>query len=177
MVAVLEPGIELRPMRRDDLHAVHEVETRSYPFPWTRGVFADCLRVGYCCRVAEFDGGLAGYMILSAGAGEAHLLNLCVAPAMRGTGVARVLLDGALFEARLLRAGRLFLEVRPTNVRAIELYRRNGFRTIGKRPGYYPAEEGREDALVMVRHLDADSEEEAVPSLRDRAGSGGKASS
>ncbi|NKI35048.1 ribosomal protein S18-alanine N-acetyltransferase [Wenzhouxiangella sp. XN79A] len=155
MVAVLQPRVELRPMRRDDLDAVHEVEAASYPFPWTRGVFADCLRMGYCCRVAAVDGDLAGYMILSAGAGEAHLLNLCVAPAMRGAGIARVLLDGALVEARLLRTGRLFLEVRPSNARAVELYRRNGFRTIGKRPGYYPAEGGREDALVMVRHLDA----------------------
>ena len=154
MVAVLQPRVALRPMRRDDLSAVHATEAVSYPFPWTRGVFADCLRVGYCCRVAEVDGELAGYMILSAGAGEAHLLNLCVAPAARGTGVARILLDGALVEARLLRADRLFLEVRPSNTRAVELYRKNGFRTIGKRPGYYPADEGREDALVMVRHLD-----------------------
>ncbi len=154
MVAVLQPRVELRPMRRDDLNAVHAIEAVSYPFPWTRGVFADCLRVGYCCRVAEVDGELGGYMILSAGAGEAHLLNLCVAPVARGAGLARVLLDGALVEAQLLRAGRLFLEVRPTNTRAVELYRKNGFRTIGKRPGYYPADDGREDALVMVRHLD-----------------------
>jgi ribosomal-protein-alanine N-acetyltransferase len=154
MVAVLQPRVALRPMRRDDLDAVHAIEAVSYPFPWSRGVFADCLRVGYCCRVAEVDEELAGYMILSAGAGEAHLLNLCVAPSVRGTGVARMLLDGALVEARLLRAGRLFLEVRPSNARAVDLYRKNGFRTIGKRPGYYPADEGREDALVMVRHFD-----------------------
>lgn len=154
MVAVLRPRVSIRPMRRADLGHVHAIEEASYPFPWSRGVFADCLRVGYCCRVAEVDGGIGGYTVISAAAGEAHLLNLCVAPSVRATGVGRLLLDGALVEARLLRAHRLFLEVRPSNTRAIELYRRNAFRVIGKRPGYYPAEDGREDAMVMVRHLD-----------------------
>ncbi|MBY6205916.1 ribosomal protein S18-alanine N-acetyltransferase [Halomonas denitrificans] len=154
MAAVLQPEIAIRPMRRDDVRTVHEIEEASYPYPWTRGVFSDCMRVGYCCRVAEVDRGIGGYMILSAAAGEAHLLNLCVAPSLRGTGLARSLLDTALVEARLLKAHRLFLEVRPSNRRAIELYRRNDFRVIGKRPGYYPADDGREDALVMVRHLD-----------------------
>ncbi len=154
MAAVLRPEIAIRPMRRDDVRHVHAIEQASYPYPWTEGVFSDCMRVGYCCRVAEVDRGIGGYMILSAAAGEAHLLNLCVAPSLRGTGLARRLLDGCLVEARLLKAHRLFLEVRPSNRRAIELYRRNGFRVIGKRPGYYPADEGREDALVMVRHLD-----------------------
>jgi len=153
MAAVLQPEIAIRPMRRDDVRHVYAIEQASYPYPWTQGVFSDCMRVGYCCRVAEVDRGIGGYMILSAAAGEAHLLNLCVAPSLRGTGLARRLLDTALIEARLLKAHRLFLEVRPSNRRAIELYRRNDFRVIGKRPGYYPADEGREDALVMVRHL------------------------
>lgn len=153
MVAVLKPGYAIRPMRRRDAEAVFEIEQVSYPYPWTRSIFFDCLRIGYCCRVAEFDAGIAGYAILSAGAGEAHLLNLCVAPDHRRNGLGQLLLDSVLVDASLLQAERLFLEVRPSNKSAIGLYGQNDFRVIGRRPGYYPCDEGREDALVMVRHI------------------------
>lgn len=154
MVAVLQPEYAIRPMRRQDAEAVFEIEQVSYPYPWTKSIFFDCLRIGYCCRVVECDGGIAGYAILSAAAGEAHLLNLCVAPAHRRSGLGQLLLDGVLVDAKLLQAERLFLEVRPSNRSALGLYGRNDFRVIGRRPGYYPSDEGREDALVMVHHLD-----------------------
>ena len=154
MVAVLEPEYSIRPMGRDDADAVFEIEQVSYPFPWTRAIFFDCLRIGYCCRVIEFDDGIAGYAILSAAAGEAHLLNLCVAPDHRRNGLGQMLLDGVLVDACLLQAGRLFLEVRPSNKPAIKLYRQNDFHVIGRRAGYYPGPGGREDALVMVHHID-----------------------
>lgn len=155
MVAVLRPELLIRPMRRSDLDEVHAIEDRSYPFPWTRGIFGDCLRIGYCCRLAELDGDVAGYSILSVGAAEAHLLNLCVAPEQRRTGLGQALLDGVLVDTGLLRARRLFLEVRPSNRGAIALYEANDFHIIGRRPGYYPSWEGREDALVMVHHLES----------------------
>ncbi len=158
MVAVLERSYRIRPMRRGDIEAVCEIEQRSYPFPWSKGIFSDCLRIGYCCRVAEFAGVVGGYAILSTGAGESHLLNLCVAPDHRRRGLGQLMLDGLLVDARLLGAGRMFLEVRPSNRPATVLYGNNGFRVIGRRPDYYPAETGREDALVMVRHLDDDDE-------------------
>lgn len=165
MVAVLKPEYAIRPMRRADTEAVHAIEQASYPYPWSRGIFADCLRIGYCCRIAErIDGGdgqIAGYAILSAAAGEGHLLNLCVAPAHRRQGLAQLLLDGVLVDACLLKARRLFLEVRPSNRGAIMLYRQNQFRVIGRRPGYYPDRAGREDALVMVHHLKDSSGEQA----------------
>lgn len=154
MVAVLRPDYAIRPMRRGDADAVFEIEQASYPYPWTKGIFFDCLRIGYCCRVAEFDGAIAGYAILSAAAGEAHLLNLCVAPDHRRNGLGQLLLDGVLIDASLLQAGRLFLEVRPSNKPAVKLYRQNDFRVIGRRPEYYPGPGGREDALVMVHHID-----------------------
>lgn len=157
MVAVLRPEYSIRPMRRSDTEAVQEIEQASYPYPWSKGIFSDCLRIGYCCRVAEcvgeFEGDIGGYAILSAAAGEAHLLNLCVAPAHRRRGLGQLLLDGVFMDARLLRARRLFLEVRPSNRGAIALYRQNEFRVIGRRPGYYPDCDEREDALVMVHHL------------------------
>lgn len=154
MAAVLEPGYAIRPMRKADVDAVHAIEQRSYPYPWSKGIFSDCLRIGYCCRVAEWNGRLGGYAILSVAAGESHLLNLCVAPDHRRRGLGQSMLDGLIVDARLLGAGRLFLEVRPSNEPAIALYRGNGFRVIGRRPDYYPTDSGREDALVMVRHLD-----------------------
>lgn len=141
-------------MRRSDLDEVHRIEDASYPFPWSRGIFADCLRIGYCCRVAELGGELAGYSILAVGAGEGHLLNLCVAPDHRRAGLGQALLEGVLVDARLLQAKRLFLEVRPSNRAAFDLYRANAFRVIGRRPGYYPSWDGREDALVMVHLLE-----------------------
>jgi ribosomal-protein-alanine N-acetyltransferase len=141
-------------MRRRDVAGVHAIERASYPYPWSESIFADCLRIGYCCRVAEVDGRVGAYAILSAGAGESHLLNLCVASAHRRGGVGQLMLDGVMVDARLLGARRLFLEVRPSNTAAVSLYRNNDFRVIGRRPGYYPAEAGREDALVMVRQLE-----------------------
>lgn len=153
MVAVLTPTCEVRPMRRADVPAVHAIECDSYPYPWSRSIFADCMRIGYCCRVAEIDGAVGAYAILSAGAGESHLLNLCVARSYRRLGVGQLLLHGVAIDAGLLGARRLFLEVRPSNEAAVALYETNGFRVIGRRPDYYPAATGREDALVMVRHL------------------------
>lgn len=153
MVAALKPDCKLRPMRRRDVGAVHAIERDSYAYPWSKSIFADCLRIGYCCRVADVDGQVGAYAILSAGAGESHLLNLCVAAAHRRAGLGQLMLEGITVDARLLGAQRLFLEVRPTNAAAVALYERNGFRVIGRRPDYYPAEAGREDALVMVRQL------------------------
>ncbi len=159
MAAVVMREYALRPMRRADVEAVHGIERISYPFPWSRGIFSDCLRIGYCCRIAELGREVCAYSILSAAAGEAHLLNLCVAPAHRRSGLGALMLQGVTVDATLLGARRLFLEVRPSNAPAMALYHAAGFRTIGRRPGYYPADAGREDALVMVRHLPGDDDD------------------
>ena len=143
-------------MIRFDLDEVHAIEKASYPFPWSRQIFGDCLRMDYCCRVVDFEADVAGYAILSTGAGESHLLNLCIGGAFRGRGLGRLLLEGMLVEARLREARRMFLEVRPSNRPAMALYLDSGFRNIGRRPDYYPCDIGREDALVMVRNLDED---------------------
>ncbi|MFN2332996.1 MAG: GNAT family N-acetyltransferase [Wenzhouxiangellaceae bacterium] len=101
MAAVLRPHVEIRPMIRFDLDEVHVIEKASYPFPWSRQVFGDCLRLDYCCRVVDFEADVAGYAVLSTGAGESHLLNLCIGEAFRGRGLGRLLLGGMLVEARL----------------------------------------------------------------------------
>jgi len=154
MAAVLSPRVSIRAMSRRDLDAVNRIEQVSYPYPWTRGIFQDCLRAGYHCQVVEAEGMIAGYGIVAQAIDEAHLLNLCIDPVRRRAGLASRLLDHLVDEARIGDAGRMFLEVRPSNAGAVALYRGRGFRSIGRRPGYYPTDQGREDAMVMVLHLD-----------------------
>ena len=143
----------LRPMREDDLDAVMAIETRAYPFPWTLGILRDCLRAGHPAWVLMRDGQVIGYFLMSVAAGEGHVLNVCVAPEQHGQGHGRKLLRAILQLARGHRVERVFLEVRPSNTGAIALYFDMGFNEIGRRPRYYPAREGREDALVMAIEL------------------------
>ncbi len=144
---------DFRPMSESDVDAVLAIEQRAYPFPWTRGNFKDCLAAGYRCEVAEQDGNLVAYSVLSSGAGEGHVLNCCVAPAHQGRGIGRELMRRMMADAKAFGIATLFLEVRPSNRRAIDLYEHLGFEAIGLRRGYYPAADGREDALVMRRQL------------------------
>ena len=153
--AASAPGA-LRPMREDDLDAVLAIEQRAYAFPWTRGIFRDCLRADYPAWVLQRDGELIGYAVLSIAADEAHVLNVCAAPEVQGEGHGRRLLRALLQVARGRGAQRLFLEVRPSNAAALALYRAECFNEIGRRPRYYPAIQGREDAIVMAMELFAD---------------------
>lgn len=150
MDARVQQASQVRPMRQVDVDAVAEIEKRAYPFPWTPGIFRDCLRAGHHCWVLESGAALLGYGVLSAAAGEAHLLNLCIAPEHQGHGHGRRLLRRMIDLARWHHADQVFLEVRPSNPPAIALYRSEGFNEIGLRPNYYPAAKGREDAIVMA---------------------------
>jgi [ribosomal protein S18]-alanine N-acetyltransferase len=143
----------IRAMQEADLDAVTAIETSAYPYPWTHGIFRDCLRAGYGCWVLEQAGAVIGYGVLSAAAGEAHVLNVCVDPQCHGRGHGRHLMRRLVDAARWQRVARLYLEVRPSNGPAIALYESLGFDHIGRRPGYYPAPGGREDALVMALDL------------------------
>lgn len=157
MNALVKPHVpSVRPMRIDDLAEVMAIEVRAYDFPWTDGVFRDCMKSGYSLWVLEGQRGILGYGVLSAAAGEAHVLNLCVAPEHQGQGHGRRLLNRLIDLARWHQVERVFLEVRPSNHAAIALYHRAGFCEIGHRPSYYPAKKGREDAVVMARELFAE---------------------
>jgi ribosomal-protein-alanine N-acetyltransferase len=145
--------VALRPMREDDLATIHLIESRAYEFPWTVGIFRDCLRADYPSWVLYSGSRIVGYFLMSIAAGEAHVLNICVAPEMQGQGHGRRLLHALLKVARGRGVARVFLEVRPSNANAIALYHDEGFNEIGRRPRYYPAKEGREDALVMAIEL------------------------
>jgi ribosomal-protein-alanine N-acetyltransferase len=137
----------------DDVAAVAAMERVSYTFPWSEAIFRDCLRAGYYCCVVELDLQCIGYAIMSSGAGEAHVLNLCVAQLYRCRGIGSQVLEHLLEFAKGLDVVEMFLEVRPTNTGAIRLYQSHGFSQIGVRRGYYQAAAGREDAAVLRRVL------------------------
>lgn len=141
--------VKFRAMSPGDVASVGALERAAYPFPWSDGIFRDCLRVGYLCRVAEVDGAVVAYGVVAMGAGEAHILNLCVRDDLRGRGVGRQMLELLLERARQAGMAEVFLEVRPSNRLAISLYESVGFVQVGLRKGYYQAEQGREDALVL----------------------------
>ncbi len=155
MAAVVKPVIQVRGMRAEDLAAVSAMENISYDFPWSAGIFSDCVKAGHPCWVLCVDADIAGYGILSMGAGEAHVLNLCIGPEYRGRGLGRHLLNRLLDIARWNGAEQAFLEVRPSNPLAKALYESVGFSEIGRRPRYYPAHDGREDAIVMALNIAA----------------------
>jgi ribosomal-protein-alanine N-acetyltransferase len=150
------PAVRLRAMQEADLAAVMRIENAIYPFPWSIGVFRDCVRSGYSCWVQQADDdSLVGYAVMSVAADEAHMLNVCIAPERQSLGYGRRLVAKMLEIARWNGAQQMFLEVRPSNPTAQALYRALGFEEIGRRPRYYPAVAGREDAIVMSRALSA----------------------
>jgi [ribosomal protein S18]-alanine N-acetyltransferase len=156
MNAVVRPATaRLRRLATADLDGLTAIEGRAYAHGWTRGIFEDCLRVGYGCWGVDLDGVLVGYGIVSLAAGESHLLNLAVDPASRRMGLGRLLLEHLFSVAREWRAECMYLEVRPSNLAARMLYASTGFDEFGRRHGYYPqADDGRrEDALVLRKEL------------------------
>jgi ribosomal-protein-alanine N-acetyltransferase len=149
MSAQLDNLPELRPMRVIDLDLVMEVEPTLYSHPWTRGNFDDSLTAGYSCWTLQCGSVLAGYGVLMSGVREAHLLNLSVAIPWQRHGFGRMLLEHFVGVARASDALQMYLEVRPSNSAARQLYAHFGFREITVRRGYYPARRGREDAILM----------------------------
>jgi len=139
------------PMQDTDLPEVLELEQTVYPYPWSMANFVDSLASGYQSWVLrDTDNELMGYFLLMAIVDEAHLLNVAVSAERQGQGLGRFLLNQAVACARGLGMESVLLEVRPSNTRALEIYQRYGFQTIGRRKGYYPAaNQQREDAIVM----------------------------
>jgi len=143
----------IRLMRLTDLDRVMRIERAAHVFPWTEGIFRDCLRVGYVCLVVEQDRQIVAYGIMSVAAGEAHIFNICVDPLWQRRGLGELLMGALLETARERAAGVAYLEVRPSNAAAVNLYRKLGFQEVGVRRDYYPADQGRENALVLACDL------------------------
>lgn len=153
MSALLNIPVECFPMNESDLGGVAALEANLQAFPWSRGNFADSLMAGHSVWVLRRGGELIGFSVVMLVIDEAHLLNIGVAERYQGQGFGARLLRQAMECARLGGATRFFLEVRPSNDKAVELYRHFGFRQIGLRKAYYPAATGREDALIFDKEL------------------------
>jgi ribosomal-protein-alanine N-acetyltransferase len=145
--------VEFRPMLATDIEAIMEIETRLYEFPWTRGIFADCIRANYDCWAAILEQKIIAYVVLSFGASESHILNLAVDDSCQNMGIGKEMLTHIINRARLLKAETILLEVRSSNTCAIHLYESTGFNEIGCRKAYYPAPKGKEDALLFAYQL------------------------
>ena len=156
-VGVSEGRAYYQPVLAADLDMLLAIESAAYQFPWSRGNFIDSLNAGYLARKrVDAGGGWLGYFIAMPGVQELHLLNLTVAPPHQRCGHARAMLDRLADEGSALGALRIWLEVRESNERAQQVYRRYGFREVGLRRGYYPAgAQARENALVMSLELAA----------------------
>ena len=135
-------------MIETDLDAILLMEQQSYPVPWTRGIFEDCLRVNYPAWVLAEKDLLIGYILFSVGADEAHRLNICISPDHLRQGHAKSLLVDRMNLLKEKNVHTVFLEVRVSSKPAIALYESLGFERIGLRKDYYKAQEGKEDAFT-----------------------------
>ncbi len=140
-------------MEEEDLPQVAAIDAQAYEFPWSLGIFADCLRSGYCCRVLKRGRAVVAYGVMAVAGDEAHILNLCVKPAYQRQGLGKRTLLHLLDIARRKGAEIALLEARVSNKVAIGLYTRMGFREVGLRRHYYPARGGREDAVIFMKTL------------------------
>jgi len=153
----VNPEIDLlngfREMTTEDVPAIMEIEKVVYTHPWTEGIFNDCIRVGYNCWVYEEQDELLAYGLVSVAVNEAHILNICVSPDAQGHGLGKRMLHKLMQLAADRQGNSIFLEVRESNLIAQNLYDQEGFNRVGLRKNYYPAEDGREDALVYAKEL------------------------
>lgn len=149
MSAVPQSQLNFRRLRATDLAEVARTEKALYEFPWSPGNFRDSLEAGYDCWGVCHGNALIGYAVLMVALDEAHLLNFAIAPEWQGQGVGRAFLAHMIDVAKGARCEIVYLEVRPGNVAARNLYRSVGFQQIAIRPNYYPASGGREDALFL----------------------------
>jgi len=154
MNAVLKPEVRLEPLTEARLDDVLRVENSAYAHPWTRGNFVDSLKAGYQLLALMGGDTLIGYFVAMEGVEEVHLLNITVAPEFQGQGYAVLLLDALSLWSRSRHAQWLWLEVRVSNTRAMQVYERYGYARVGERKNYYPAAQGRrEHAVVMSLKL------------------------
>lgn len=151
----------LRPMTREDIPVVLAFERAACPHPshaWSDDNYRSSLASGYWVRVCSLPGGpIVGVCVAMFGVDELHLLNIAVDASCHGQGLATHMLDRLQDLCRAHGLSSIWLEVRPSNTRARQLYERLGFAQVGLRKQYYPAVEGREDALVMKQEVALDA--------------------
>lgn len=141
------------PMGEADLAEVAAAEQHIHRFPWTPGNFRDALLAGNDVWLQRENGELVAFAVMMRAVDEVQLLNISVVPERQRGGLGRRLLEFLCERARQAGMRRVLLEVRPSNSHAIAFYQHFDFVEIGRRRGYYPATDGREDAIVMAKNL------------------------
>ena len=148
-----ESTLSFRRMDVGDINTVMLVENQVYEYPWTEGIFNDCIRVGYECWLALIENEVIAHAVISVAAGESHILNISIGPKHQNKGIGKQFIEYLVDIARSKRASMIMLEVRPSNVLAINCYNATGFNEIGCRKNYYPTPDGKEDALLFAREI------------------------
>lgn len=152
LTTVMELELALRLLTAEDIPAVMMLESSAHSHPWRQSSFEDCLKGRQRCWLAEHKGMLVGYVVVTHAGGDAELLNIAVSPKYQRKGIGSTLLQHAI-SCVVGHADMLFLEVRVSNHKAIELYSKEGFFEVGHRKNYYPTLNGYEDALLMASQL------------------------
>lgn len=145
----------LRALYAADLPELLAIENSVHVSPWSADTFKTCFQAGYVGWVIEHEKKVIAFIIISLRPDECHILNLCVTREQQRRGHGKCLLIHALSHAKEHGVGIAYLEVRRSNTRAIDLYRKNQFHFIGERKEYYPTVNGKEDALVFAMSLHA----------------------
>lgn len=151
-------AIRVRPMLQSDLDAVYRIECVAHQAPWDRHVLADCMMVGFDARVLEFvetaDSRLIGYLIVRYVNHMTHVLNLSIAPDYQRQGYGSYFMQDLFYSIHGTLFTTVVLEVRPSNIGALNLYKKLGFEHAGVKERYYSDEIGVEDAIVLRKVLD-----------------------
>jgi [ribosomal protein S18]-alanine N-acetyltransferase len=164
MNAILKPNtqfeVQFQPLTADWLDRVLHIENAVYPHPWSRANFEDSIKTGYQIQVLTTrdakNAHILGYFIAMKGFEEVHLLNITVPETYQRQGWAKLMLDALAVWSRGQGAAWLWLEVRGSNERALQVYKAQGFKQVNIRKDYYPKgskANGREDAIVMSLKL------------------------
>lgn len=151
--------LHLRNMHEADVDAVYAIESAVHLTPWSRDVLHDCVIVGYDCRVLEKIQGdeqtIIGYSICRYSLDSCHILNLCIAKPMQHKGYGKIMLSSLLRSLAKPNIHTVSLEVRPSNKAALKLYQHCGFEKGDVKKDYYHDSHGKEDAWVLVKHLNS----------------------
>ena len=150
----LHKYLDFRLLLESDIDSVLSIEQQNYQHPWSEKIFRDCLNSNYQCYAILLYQKFSGYLVVSTVLDEAHLLNVSLLNEIHGQGLGKATLYWLFDELKKQKIEKLFLEVRPSNLAALSLYTKLGFETIGLRKDYYPNQQGREDAIAMLKLVD-----------------------
>ena len=153
MIAILKSKIKIRIMQINDIETVAKIDKDNYQFPWSAGIFRDCLLAGYHNQIIEINKSIIGFSIMTLNIDGGHILNLCIKNNYRRYGYAERLIISMISFAKNHNKKKIMLETRMSNSAAISLYKKIGFFPVGIRPKYYRGEKNREDALLLAKNI------------------------